>query len=254
VSCFYVPAESLLQSRAFRRLLAVSLAGHILVFAALVLRPSGHARLIAPAPVMVNLVALPKPAPAPKPPPAKPAAKPAEKPPEPVPPPPPKPLVKEIVIPKEPKPLEKPKPAPAPPAPAKPQPPPPSADELLAKMTEKVEAQEAAKPPPEAPQAAPANAARGTAGDFDPLFSPWVANVQVRVRSNWSGASVCSGAPKFDVDVDSAGQLSNIQLAESSGDKYCDETGERALRKSNPLPPPPHAISLTLNLNPKDKE
>ena len=100
MSSFSVPTESLLESRAFRRLLAFSLAGHFLVFAALVLRPSRHGELIAAAPVMVQVVQMPKPAlPKPAPPAAKPPPpKPEEKPPEP-PPPPPKPVVKEIVIP-----------------------------------------------------------------------------------------------------------------------------------------------------------
>ncbi len=79
-----------------------------------------------------------------------------------------------------------------------------------------------------------------------------MARVRIFVRANWSGASVCRGVPEFDVDVDGGGQLSHIALTKSSGDSYCDDTAERALRKSNPLPPPPHAVSFTFNLNPKD--
>ena len=41
-------------------------------------------------------------------------------------------------------------------------------------------------------------------------------------------------------------------LAKSSGDRYCDESAERAVRKSIPLPPSPRgAISVELVLNPK---
>jgi colicin import membrane protein len=251
VSSFYVPTESLLESRTFRRLLVFSLVGHILVFLALTLRPFGRAKLISPSPVMVELVGPPKAAAPPKPAPKPPAAKPLPKPPEPAPAPPPKPMVKEIVVPKEPQPLAKPKPEPV----VEKKAPPPTPEELMAKISEKVEAQEAAaaaqKPPAEE---APPSAVQGGPGEFDPLFSPWIANVQVRVRANWSGASMCTGEPKFNVDVGADGRLSNIELAESSGDKSCDASGERALLKSNPLPPPPHAISLTLNLVPKDNE
>jgi TonB family protein len=250
VSSVYVPAESLLQSRAFRRLFAFSLAGHLIVFAALVLRPSRHARLISPSPVMVQVVSAPKAA-APKPAPAKLAPPPkAEPKPEPAPPP-PKPVVKEIVIPKDVKALpEKPKPAPAP---VEKKAPPPTAEELLAKITERVEAQEAANAPPAPPSEAPAPI-EGAPGEFDPLLSPWVARVKAMVRANWSGAAMCKGAPQFDVDIDAGGQLTHIQLAQSSGDRYCDATAERALQKSNPLPPPPSALSLTLDLRPTDEQ
>ncbi len=251
MSSFYVPTESLLQSRAFRRLLAFSLVGHLVVFLALVLRPSNRGQLISPSPVMIQVVSAPKSA-APKPAPAKPAPPPKEKPapPEPAPPP-PKPVVKEVVIPKDVKALpEKPKPKPAA---AEAKKPPPSAEELLAKMTEQVEAKEAANAPQEAPKEAP-TAIEGAPGAFDPLLSPWVARVRTLVRGNWSGASLCKGTPQFDVDIDAGGQLTHIALAESSGDSYCDDTAERALRKSNPLPPPPRALSFTLSLNPKDTQ
>ena len=129
---------------------------------------------------------------------------------------------------------------------------PPTAEELVAKMTEQVEAKEAQNAPPAPPSEAPAATTEATPGTFDPELSPWVARVRIFVRANWSGASVCRGVPEFDVDVDAGGQLSHIALTKSSGDSYCDDTAERALRKSNPLPPPPHAVSFTFNLNPKD--
>jgi len=257
VSSFYVPTESLLQSRAFRRLLVASLVGHILVYVALVISPFRRETTFSASPVMVELVAAPRLPPAPKPPAPKPAVKEAPKPEPAPPPPPPKPVVKEIVIPKEPQPLAKPKPKPAPEPPKaekKPEPPPPSAEELMAKISEKVEAQEAAKAPPNPPADSAAQPVQGGAGEFDPLMAAWQARVGVFVRSHWAGASICQAAPKFDVDVDAGGRLSNIQLAESSGDKSCDETGERAVRMSNPLPAPPHQVSITLNLNPKGNE
>ncbi len=236
-----------MQSRAFRRLLGWSLAGHLIVYLSLVIHPFRSTDLIAATPVMVQMVDMPKGVP--KPAPAKPAPK--VKPPEEKkvePPAPPKPVVKEIVIPKEPAPLAEPKPKPAAP--------PPSAEELLAKMTEKVEAQEAATAPAEEPaQAEEATAATEfSPGRFDPVLSPWLARVKTVVRANWSGASVCKGAAQFDVDIDPGGQLTSIELAQSSGDSYCDSTGERALRKSNPLPPPPHALSFVFVLDPKEMQ
>jgi TonB family protein len=253
----YVPPESLLESKAFRRLLALSLAGHVAIFVAFTFRPRGHAMVISPSPVMVNVVQAPppqaKPAPAPKAAPKPPQAKPPEpKPPEPEPPPPPKPVVNEVVIPKEVAPLkpEKPKAKPAP----KPEPRPKTAEELLAELTQKVETEHPDSVPDVPAQTEPAPPApiAGGVGTFDPLLSPWVRHVQSFVQSNWSGAQLCKGMAKFNVDVGAGGELSGIELAESSGDRFCDEAAERALRKSNPLPAPPRgAMSILLELSQK---
>ena len=243
----YVPPESLLDSKAFRRLLVFSLVGHVVLFAVLVFHPHGRAELISPSPVMVNVVQAPpqpqaKPA-APKPAPPKPEVKPP-----PPPPPPPKPVVNEVVIPKEPAPLAKPKPKPV----EKPEPAPKTAEQLLAELTNKVEAEHPEPPPLPSAPVGPAAPVAGGAGTFDPLLSPWVARVRNVVQANWSGAQLCKGVPKFDVDVDANGGLSGIELAESSGDRFCDEAAERALRKSNPLPAPPRgAMSITLELSQK---
>lgn len=243
----YVPVESLLESRAFRRLLALSLAAHVALFLIMTFRPHRSAVLISPSPVMVNVVDVPKPAgaaparkPAAKPPPPKPEAKPE--------PPKPKPKVDEIVIPKEPAPLAaKPKPA------AKPEPAPKSAEELLAELTKKVEARNPPSQP--AAEAAPGPAApiAGGPGVFDPTLSPWVARVRTVVHSNWSGAQLCKAVPVFTLEVDESGALRDLELAKSSGDRYCDESAERAIRKSDPLPAPPRgALALELGMNPKD--
>ena len=249
MSAFYEPQESLLESRGFRRLLAFSLAGHIALFVVLTFRPPSNATLISPSPVMVNVVDVPKPAAAPAV--KKPAAKPPPPKPEPAPepPPPPKPVVNEVVIPKEPKPLPaKPKPVPKPVEKAEPA---KSAEELLAELTKKVEERNPTPEPAAPPAPGPATAMAGGPGTFDPLLSPWVAKVESVVRANWSGAQLCKGVPTFDIDVDSAGALNDISLAKSSGDRFCDESAERALRKSNPLPPPPQAMELRLNLRPE---
>ena len=80
---------------------------------------------------------------------------------------------------------------------------------------------------------------------FDPTFSPWVARVKTAVRANWSGAQLCKGIPVFNLEVAENGALRDIELAKSSGDRYCDESAERAIRKSDPLPAPPRgALAL----------
>jgi len=256
----YVPPESLLESKAFRRLLAFSLAGHVLLFAALTFRPRSRAEVFTANPVMVNVVAAPPAArptapkpvakPAPKPPPPKPEVKPEPPPP----PPPPKPVVNEVVIPKEPAPLAKPKPKPAP---AKPETPPKSAEQLLSELTQKVEAEhpdsvpEQAPPAPELPEGPPTGVAGGP-GTFDPAMAAWQGRVKALIHSNWSGAQICKGTPVFDLDIDASGGLEDLSLATSSGDRYCDESAERAVRKSIPLPASPRgAISIELVLNPK---
>ncbi len=248
MSTLYVAPESLFENRTFRRLIAFSLVGHLLLFVGLTFRPFRNTTLISPSPVMVNVVDMPKPAAPPaakkaaaKPPAAKPEVKPL--------PPPPKPVVNEIVIPKEPAPLAKPKPV------AKPEPKPKSAEEILAELTKKVEAENPEPEPVVQAKAEPGPAApiAGGPGVFDPLMSPWVARVRLVVRENWSGAQLCKGIPSFAVEIEANGRLSDIELAESSGDRYCDESAERAVRKSNPLPAPPRgAMSVVLALNPKE--
>ncbi len=245
MSVIYAPPESLLESRTFKRLLAISLAGHVALFLLLTFRPHRNAVLISSSPVLVNMVDLPKAAaarPAPKQPaPPKPEAKPE--------PPKPKPAVNEIVIPKEPAPLPvKPKPAVA-----KPEPAPKSAEELLAEITRKVEER---NPQPELPaprEPGPEAPIAGGPGVFDPTFSPWVSRVKLAVRANWSGAQLCKGVPVFNLEVSDDGSLRDIELAKSSGDRYCDESAERAIRKSDPLPPPPRgALALELGMSLKD--
>ncbi len=250
----YVPVESLLESRAFRRLLAWSVAGHVILFGGLTFNPfQRSAQVFTANPVMVSVVAAP-PAPAAKPAAPKPAPKAAPKPepkPEPKvepPPPPPKPVVNEVVIPKEPAPLAKPKPKP------KPEPKPKTAEQLLAELTQKVEAEHPNSVPdvPQAPVREAPAAAAGGPGIFDPAMAAWQLRVKALIHSNWSGSQICKSPPIFDLEIDSAGRLDSLALATSSGDRYCDESAERAVRKSIPLPPSPRgAIEIELVLTPK---
>jgi protein TonB len=247
----YVPPESLLDSKAFRRLLVFSLVGHVALFAGLTFRPRSRAEVFTSTPVMVTVAAPPAPAAAPKPAPPKAAPKPPEPRPEPKvePPPPPKPVVNEIVIPKEPAPLPKPKPKPV----AKPQPKPKTAEQLLAEPTQKVETEHPDSVPdtPAQPDAPPAPVVGGP-GTFDPAMAAWQNRVKSIIHSNWSGSQLCKGTPIFDIELDSAGGIDDLSLNQSSGDRYCDESAERAVRKSVPFPASPRgAISVELVLNPQ---
>ena len=83
-------------------------------------------------------------------------------------------------------------------------------------------------------------------------MAAWQGRVKSIIHSNWSGSQMCKDTPIFDIEIDSAGGLEDLALAKSSGDRYCDESAERAVRKSIPLPPSPRgAISVELVLNPK---
>ena len=92
----------------------------------------------------------------------------------------------------------------------------------------------------------------GGPGVFDPAMAAWQQRVKALIHSNWSGSQICKGTPIFELEVDSAGGLESLELATSSGDRYCDESAERAVRKSVPLPASPRgAIEIELVLNPK---
>jgi protein TonB len=152
------------------------------------------------------------------------------------------------VIPKEPAPLAKPKPKPV----AEPKP--KTAEQLLAELTQKVEAEHPDSVPdvPPAPVREATAAAAGGPGIFDPAMASWQQRVKALIHSNWSGAQICKETPIFDLEIDAAGALESLELSKSSGDRYCDESAERAVRKSIPLPPSPRgAIEIEVVLNPK---
>ena len=251
----YVPVESLLESRAFRRLLAFSLALHVALFLIMTLRPHRSAVLISPSPVMVNVVDMPKPAG------AAPVRKAAAKPPPPKPkpeakpePPKPKPKVDEIVIPKEPAPLAaKPKPAAKPELAAKPEPAPKSAEELLAELTKKVEARNPPSQPAAAAESGAAAPIAGGPGVFDPTLSPWVARVRTVVHSNWSGAQLCKAVPVFTLEVDENGALPTS--SSRSRPATATATSRPSARSASPIRFPRlarGALALELGMNPKD--
>jgi protein TonB len=213
-----LPHESLFGSDAFRRMLLLSAAGHLL--GALVLAFAGLPRLAPtlPPPVFVEVVADPSP-PAPA----------RQR------------LRQPVVIPKrsraEPEPKPKPKPQ------VEPEPQAPTAAEVLAQVRKKFEARE----PSEARETP---ATLGARGRFDPLMAIYRKKVVALLHANFSGARAFSGDPalraRYEVRIDPSGGLRRVVLVSASGNRFFDESAERAIRKS-PFPPPPRG-EMTLDV------
>jgi len=235
--------QSLLHSRPFRRLLGASALGH-LVFAAVLTFQSWRPLPDFDEPHVVFVAELPAAA-LPAPSPAKPA--PARQ------------QVKEIVIPDKPRP--KPRPPQAKPVPAKPEPKPveskpvaepepeakpsQSASSLLDKLREEAKNRE----PRGVPQGSPEGKGE-IAGILDAEKAAYVKKVQAAIEPHWLSAA-CQrqrSAPRWVVKVSSGGSASGISLGRSSGDRYCDDSAERAILKAQ-LPAPPRGVPVVLGIN-----
>jgi protein TonB len=245
-------SEALLESREFRRLLGASGVAHVLL--ALVLAVRFHPEMeLAPTPVMVDLIApsqLPAPSAEPAPAPAKP--KPA--------------LEKVVVIPKEKPPPAKPKapekkpepeakvaeakPEPVPkPEPEKPAPPAKTSAEILAELRSRVDARG------EEASSVIAALRASQSGRFDPEGAAYHRKVLALLQSNWVGMRAFGNDPsleaRFSVRVDAAGGVVSVDLVHSSGNPFYDDSAERAIRKSSPLPAPPRgALELDVRFRP----
>ncbi len=222
----------------FRRLLSWSLGVHLLAIGFWVVAPMTRRAPLLSAPIFVDVVAAPKAAARPKR-----ARQVVDEP---------------VVIPKKPKPLPKPKPEakpkpePKPKPEAKPKAPPISADELLAKLRQKVEARDAATA-----RAATATATSAGAGRFDPQMAAYHRKLKALLYANWVGAQVFRGqgdlSARFQVQIDPSGGLGTVALVGSSGNRYFDESAERAIWKTRPFPRPPRGgLTLTLDFDPKE--
>ncbi len=232
--------EALAYSREFRRLVAMSAGVHLLLAFVLAVRFHPGVEL-QPTPVMVDLIAS-APAPAARAPTAAPAAKPKPA------------LEKVVVLPKDKPPPAKPKPDPKPapqakpvprPEPAKPEAPAKTPEEILADLRSRVEARAETA-------ALPASAATG--GRFDPEMAAYERRVLALLQSNWVGMRAFGSDPsllaRFVVRVDAVGAIVSVDLVRSSGNSYFDDSAERAIRKSAPLPAPPRPVILDVNFNP----
>jgi colicin import membrane protein len=110
-------------------------------------------------------------------------------------------------------------------------------DDLLKEANKEAVAKPKAKPAPPTDQApnAPDDPTSGALdGDED------VAKIKSKIESNWSQPA--SYRPSMQalllVDLLPTGEVSNVQIKESSGDSGFDNSAEVAVRKSSPLPVP----------------
>jgi TonB family protein len=154
----------------------------------------------------------------------------------------------------KPEPVAKPKPVPKPvPKPEKPEEPaPPTAAQLLAKIREKV-----ASTPSAARPATGATGSTGARGRFDPILAAYRRQVMVLLRSNWVGARAFASQPglevHYEVRVDGGGGVRSVSMLQASGNRYYDESAERAILKSAPFPSPPRGpLTLQLRFSPQD--
>ena len=237
--------DSLLASVAYRRLLAWSCAAHLAGGVALVFSDQFRFRSSLPDPVYVSVVAA-----EPRPEAAAPAA------------PPPRQEVDEIVIPRRPrpKPASQAKPKPRPRAELAPRPEPkpkpraepasrpepkpktqsrPALDDLMARLQ---------KTTSERPSGVKPGADRaGRRGVFNPQLAAYRKRVESIVARNWVGSSACMARSKFpvwEVRLAASGRVTGVRLARASGDRYCDDSAERAIMKAQPLPPPPGKVRV----------
>jgi TonB family protein len=265
--------------RRLRNASFVSLALHVVVFAAFAISPPRSAPPL-PAVLAVDLVAaMPNAAPAARPAPVaklRPAPAPAAPPepaPEPVaPPPPPPPKAPVQVLPEEAplriKKLERkpapektkavakvePKPAPPKPAPVAPKPKPPeelSYEDAMAALDEELGEDETADlrapAPPRALPSVPAESSGrpGVASGavVSPELARWSLATRRRIQGVWVAPQNFRGrglATLLELELSASGDvLGEPQVLRSSGDPYFDDNAVRAVLMASPLPPPP---------------
>jgi colicin import membrane protein len=257
VRAYAAPEGSLISNRRFRRLVGYSLAWHAALFSLSLIGSCGRSMPIdTPAPVFVDLVAMPAP-PAPKVAKAAAPARPKEKAvvipkaePKPKPKPAPKPEAKPEPKP-EPEPKEKkPEPKPKAEAPPEPQPKKPDLSQLLSQIQQKVDAR--------APAAAAVTAKTGTGGGrgrLDPELAAYRKQLIMLLHSNWVGAGAFRTQPdlivRYEVEIDRGGHVRSVSTLSPSGNRHYDESAERAIRKTAPFPRPPRgAVTLDVSFRP----
>jgi colicin import membrane protein len=251
------------RERVFRRAVAISAAGHVLLVIVSLVSPFPRSRsTVMPGVVSVSLVAAPPTAA------AKPAAKPAAakpkpKPPEAKPPPPKPPEVKtdKTLLPKE---ATKP-PKKEPPKPKTVTPPPKpeekldytdAIDELREELGEDTPADQ---PDPDLiasvrpTQSGPPG--HGPGDPLDPEVADWVRRVKLHVRKNWILDPSLKRRiiqAEVTIELDATGNVLEATVTNRSGDGGFDQSVLRAIDKSSPLPPPPDSGEWPLLFSPQD--
>ncbi len=91
-------------------------------------------------------------------------------------------------------------------------------------------------------------------GNTDPALAYYFVLIQDKIASNWTPPKVAAGtmaAVNLSLRILRSGQLRNLGVDLSSGDRYLDDSALRAVRLSSPLPPLPSlfkAETLSLQL------
>jgi len=156
-----------------------------------------------------------------------------------------------VVIPKQPKPVVKKKPPKKVEAKPKPKPPGPSAQELLTQMRER---QAASTVVADIRSKHEAQQRGGRAGRVDPLAARYIAGIEGCMWSKftWPHAERRpSGELHFHLDIDASGRALGVKLVRGSGDRFVDESAERAIWKCQPFgAPPPKLQRFLLKFDP----
>ncbi|MFQ5514664.1 MAG: TonB family protein [Myxococcota bacterium] len=243
--------QSLLADERYRRRLLWSAVGHLLVGLALLVSPAFSVRPVPPGPVYVELLpAQAPPAAAVAPAPPQIVDEPVVIPPEPKEKPPPKP---------KPKPQPKPEPEPKPATPASetaeaPKPPARSLDQIMAELRQR-RAQDLEPP---AGAAVEGHASGVLAGILNRERAEYDRKILALLYSNWAGLSALPRrgelVVRFEVEVGPGGDVRRIRLLQSSGNRFLDESAERAIRRSDPFPPPPPGYTrLAIRFDPAER-
>jgi len=96
----------------------------------------------------------------------------------------------------------------------------------------------------------------GGIGILDPVRAAYQRKVRDHVYAHWAGAAQFSRMrgiqAAYRVTLDAAGAVTSVKLVRSSGESGYDESVERAISKSSPLPPPPSGLrSVLLTFDPE---
>jgi TonB family protein len=233
----YAEPSPLFASDGFRRLFGWSAVAHGIMVISFMLAPELYSLAPTPAPIFVEVIAAPQ---APTPPSAR-----------------PKQVVDEaVIIPKRPRAKPKPKPAPAIPTPPPPKAEPKKEPEPTVTAEQLLE-QIRAKHTPAAAETK--QGVEGTqTGRLDPELAAYRRQVENLIYTNWVGLQAYRYKPGvqvvFQLEIDATGSLRDVRLIQGSGDRHLDESAERAIHKSVPLPPPPRSVrTLRIYMDPREQ-
>jgi TonB family protein len=99
---------------------------------------------------------------------------------------------------------------------------------------------EAPPPPPPAPLGRPSGSAQGsgavTLNVSDFPFAWYLAAVQRKITERWEGRALQGRQPVVVFEIARDGQVSNVAIKDSSGNRYYDHTAMRAIADAAPFP------------------